>query len=155
VQGNYAMSGLLEVEISGAAPGNGTTGYDQIWVSGPATQNVTLDGNLALAWSGDGWSSANDRLWIIRNDTAGTLTGTFHGYADGATVGAFDGRSWQIRYGVDVDQLTGQLVAGNDVLLTPTAVIPEPSSLALGVAAVSMLWLARRRRLGTWRQKNI
>ena len=35
VQGNYTMSGLLEIEVSGSSPGEGTVGYDQICVVGP------------------------------------------------------------------------------------------------------------------------
>ena len=75
------MSGLLEIEIGGATPGDGLAGYDQILVVG-SEHAITclLDGDLALSWSGAGWSSACDRLWIIRNDTDGTLTGTFHDY---------------------------------------------------------------------------
>jgi hypothetical protein len=69
VQGNYSMSGLLEIEISGDSPGDGAVGYDQIRIVGPTAKAVSLDGDLSLAWSGTGWSSASDRLWIIRNDT--------------------------------------------------------------------------------------
>jgi hypothetical protein len=114
VQGNYTMNGLLEIEISGAAPGDGAVGYDQVQIVGSDKKDVLLDGDLALAWGGAGWSSPCDRLWIVRNDTDGTLTGTFRGYANGAVVGNYDGRSWRIYYGVDFDELTGCLITGND-----------------------------------------
>jgi hypothetical protein len=149
------MSGLLEIEIGGATPGDGAVGYDQIRVVGSGRKDVSLDGDLALAWSGAGWSSPCDRLWIIRNDTDGTLTGAFRGYANGAVVGTYDGQSWQIWYGVDLDELTGRLITGNDVLLTPAATIPEPSSLDLGFAGLLVMLLAHRRRLvGLWRRES-
>jgi len=155
VQGNYGMSGLLEIEIGGATPGDGAVGYDQIRVVGSGRKDVSLDGDLALAWSGAGWSSPCDRLWIIRNDTDGTLTGAFRGYANGAVVGTYDGQSWQIWYGVDLDELSGRLITGNDVLLTPAATIPEPSSLDLGFAGLLVMLLAHRRRLvGLWRRES-
>jgi len=154
VQGNYAMCGLLEIEISGAAPGDGAVGYDQLRVVGSDKKDVLLDGDLALAWSGAGWSSPYDRLWIVRNDTEGTLTGTFHGYADGAVVGDYDERSWRIYYGVDLDELTGRLITGNDVLLTSAAPIPEPSSLGLGFAAFLAIQLDCRRRFVGWRRES-
>jgi autotransporter-associated beta strand protein len=154
VQGNYTMDGLLEIEIGGAASSDGTVEYDQLQVVGSDKKNVLLDGDLALAWSGAGWSSPCDRLWILRNDTDGTLTGTFHGYANGAVVGDYDGRSWRIYYGVDLDELTGSLITGNDVLLT-SASIPEPSSLLLGFAGLLTMQLVYWRRLvGLWRREG-
>ena len=154
VQGNYAMSGLLEIEIDGASPGDGAVGYDQIRIVGPGRKDVSLDGNLSLAWSGTGWSSSCDRLWIIRNDSDGTLTGTFRGYANGAIVGDYDGQSWQIWYGVDVDQ-TGHLIAGNDVLLAAATPIPESSSLGLVVAGLLVvLWARGQSACRLWCRKR-
>ncbi len=147
VQGDYVMNGLLEIEIGGALPGD-TGEYDQVCLVGPGENDVTLGGDLSLAWSGAGWSSAADRLWIIHNDTDGTLTGAFRGYADGAVVGDYDGQSWRIWYGVDLDETTGLLIAGNDVLLTPATLVPEPSSLGLGVCGLlALLWVFGGRRV--------
>ena len=100
------MCGLLKIEAGGATPGNGAVGYDQVWVAGSSPHDVLLDGDLAITWSGAGWSSGSDRLWIIRNDTDGMLSGTFHGYPDGAVVGDYDGHSWRIYYGVDLDAIS-------------------------------------------------
>ena len=137
VQGDYSMNGLLEVEINGAAPDASDVGYDQVLLSG-TTHNVSLGGTLSLVWSGAGWSSPGDKLWIIRNDTDGTLSGTFSGYANGDPVGSYDGRQWRIYYGADA--ASGQLSGGNDVLLVAAAPIPEPSCLALlAVSAVLLL----------------
>jgi autotransporter-associated beta strand protein len=146
LQGNYTMNGLLKIEISGPSPGNGNAGYDQLWVTGPEVHDVVLGGELDLLWSEAGWSSANDRLWIIHNETAGTLLGAFRGFANGALVGSHDGHEWRIYYNVDADPISGRIVAGNDVLVT-SAPIPEPGSLALGIVALLILGIARRRRL--------
>jgi hypothetical protein len=148
------MSGLLEIEISGDSPGNGTVGYDQIQIVGPAAKAVSLDGDLSLAWSGTGWSSASDRLWIIRNDTDGTLTGAFYGYANGAVVGDYDGQSWRIWYGLDADAPAGSLVAGNDVLLAPATAIPESGSLGLAISGLLVLLWAGRWRLAQLRGRQ-
>jgi autotransporter-associated beta strand protein len=146
LQGNYTMNGLLKIEVSGPSPGNGDLGYDQLWITGPEAHDVVLDGELAVLWSGAGWSSANDRLWIIHNDTAGTTIGAFRGYADGDLVGNHDGRQWRIYYNVDADPISGRVVAGNDVMVTSSP-IPEPSSLGLGIVSLLMLGIARRRWL--------
>ncbi len=138
VQGDYVMNGLLEVEISGGSPGAGDVGYDQVLLSG-TTHNVSLGGALGLAWSGAGWSSPDDRLWIVRNDTDGTLSGAFTGYANGGLVGSYDGRQWRIYYGADA--ASGQLTGGNDVLLA-AGPVPEPSGLAL-LAVPTALLLSR------------
>lgn len=152
LQGSYAMHGLLEIEICGDSPGNGVVGYDQVRLIGTSLDNVSLDGDLSLIWSGLGWSSPSDRLWILRNDTSGTLTGEFHEYANGAVVGDYDGRSWQIWYGVDADLSAGQLVPGNDVVLAAVMPIPEPGPFILMGWAILVLLCAHRRWLGRlWR----
>ncbi len=143
VQGNYIMSGLLETDVCGATPGNGAVGYDQVLVRGETSFDITLGGSLSIAWSGVGWSSDGDRLWILRNDTDGSLSGTFLGYANGAVVGAYDGRSWRIYYGADAD--AGQFSGGNDVLLTVAAPVPEPCSFVLGLIGGIVMGLACRR----------
>ncbi len=131
VEGDYTMDGSLRIEIGGPVPG-GDNGYDQVRISGGA-HDVSLSGTLSLAWSGAGWASLGDELWIIHNDTAGTLSGTFLGLADGELVGSYDGFSWRIHYG------------GNDVLLTAAAPVPEPSALSLLLLAGVPLYLNRIR----------
>ena len=74
VQGDYNMLGELQIELFGTAPG---TGYDQVLLSGPGPYDVNLGGTLTLDWTGFGGSDDSTELWIIRNDTAGTLSGEF------------------------------------------------------------------------------
>jgi len=143
VEGDYVMNGTLQIEIGGAAPGEDNGGYDQVRLSGDA-HHVSLRGALSLTWSGAGWSAAEEKLWIIRNDTDGTLSGTFLGYADGDLVGNYDGFSWRIYYGAEADG--GQPSGGNDVLLTAAAPVPEPGSLSLLLLAGIPLYLKVVRR---------
>ena len=155
VQGNYALDGLLQIEINGDTPGNGVTGYDQVLVVGSRASDVSLSGSLALAWSGTGWSEDGNKLWIIRNDTAGAMRGTFSGYDNGAMVGVYDGRPWHIYY--DADSSSGELSGGNDVLLMSGMQIPEPGSLMLaalaGVAALAArLIRGRQAKIGYGRR---
>ncbi len=126
VEGDYTMNGSLRIEIGGPAPGD--DGYDQVHISGEA-HDVSLSGTLSLGWNGAGWASLGDELWIIHNDTAGTLSGTFLGLADGELVGGYDGFYWRVHYG------------GNDVLLTAAAPVPEPGALSLLLLAGVLLCL--------------
>lgn len=125
VEGDYTMDGSLQIEIGGTTPG-AAAGYDRVRLSGDA-HDVSLSGTLSVAWSGVGWASLGDELWIIRNDTAGTLFGTFLGLSDGEPVGVYDGFLWRIHYGAD----GGLPGGGNDVLLTAAAPVPEPGALSL------------------------
>lgn len=143
VEGNYAMNGTLLVEVNGDRPGNSITGYDQLLVSNDELHNaaykVSLSGALSLAWGKTSLPLTDDKLWIIRNNTAGTLAGSFNNYTNGSHVGDYNGRSWSIYYGADAD--TGHLTGGNDVLLAANSV-PEPGSLLLVISGVIVLWLA-------------
>jgi autotransporter-associated beta strand protein len=125
VQGNYSLLGQLKIELMGADAG---TGYDQVLLSafGTATHDVAIEGTLVLDWTGMNSSGDSTQLWILRNDTAGTLSGTFANYANGAPLGNHDGRDWFLWYGADA--ATGSLSGGNDVVI---AAVPEPASLVL------------------------
>ena len=153
VQGNYTMDGALQIELRGSTPGDGIAGYDQVLVAGSRASNVSLSGSLVLDWGGTGWSAPGDELWIIRNDTAGTLQGTFHGLVNGAPVGSYDGAPWFLYYGADA--ASGQLTGGNDVVLIAAAQVPEPSASILAILAVAAAigarrWGGRHRRGGSY-----
>ena len=139
VRGNYGMMGQLLIELAGTTAGSG---YDQVLLSGGSgNYNATLGGMLSLDWTGFSGSSNVTKLCILKNDTAGTLSGVFANYANGASLGAHDGRQWQIWYGADA--ATGNLSGGNDVFVA--ASVPEPTTLAmLGIATMILLG-------GAWR----
>jgi len=138
IQGDYTMDGLLEMAIGGTTPGDNKAGYDQVLVAGDSSYNISLGGKLDLTWMGAGWSRPSDKLWILRNDTNGVLNGAFSNYANGESVGSYDGRVWKIYYGADA--VTGGLAGGNDVLLS-TQPVPEPCVFGmLATAAICLLF---------------
>jgi autotransporter-associated beta strand protein len=116
---------VLQVEMSGAAPG---TGYDQVVVNGP----VSLGGSVLEISLLSGFAPTSGTFTIIDNDGTDPVIGTFAqpSYTVGGTV-------FTVAYNGGT---------GNDVVLT-AAPVPEPTAVGLlGVGAVGLL--ARRRRRG-------
>ena len=141
VQGNYNMLGQLNIELVGTTAG---TGYDEVLlpVNGSTKYNATLSGSLALDWTGINGSTDATELWILKNDTAGTLSGTFTNYANGAWLGNHDGRDWYLWYGANASG--GSLTGGNDVVITA---VPEPSGVVLlSVWVMGLVTIVWRRR---------
>ncbi|MDB5294424.1 MAG: Extracellular serine protease precursor, partial [Phycisphaerales bacterium] len=116
----------LAVEIGGAVAG---TDYDQV----ASTGAVGLGGaTLAVTLLNAFVPAAGQQFMIVDNQTAGAITGTFAGIAQGGQVLA-GGVPFTVSY-------TGG--TGNDVVLTA---VPEPAAVGLfGAAALGLL--ARRRR---------
>ncbi len=141
IQGDYTMDGLLQMAVGGTTPGNNDTGHDQVLVTGDRSHDISLSGELALTWTGSGWSRPGNKIWILRNDTNGSLEGAFSNYANGDAVGSYDGRSWNIYYGADI--MTGNFTGGNDVLLATMSPVPEPTAFGL-VAMPAFFWVTRR-----------
>jgi autotransporter-associated beta strand protein len=139
VKGNYSMLGQLNIELAGTTAG---TGYDQVLLplNGSTNYNATLSGTLSLDWTGLSGSTDTTKLWILENDTTGTLSGAFKNYVNGASLGNHDGRDWFLWYGADA--ATGNTTGGNDVLI---ASVPEPSTIImLTLALGGLLWWRRR-----------
>ena len=137
--GNVSIAGSLSVELQGSTAG---TGYDQLLLANSGTYNVTLSGTLTDLFSGSGWSNAGDKLWIINNQSTGTLSGVFSNFpTSGQFVTTFDGKAWQIYYNANF--ATQALNGGNDVVLTA---VPEPGTLALVLLGVCATFSLRRRR---------
>jgi fibronectin-binding autotransporter adhesin len=133
VNGNYTQTvGTLSVELNGTSVG---TQYDQVNVTG----TVTLGGALAATL---GYTPANgDILFILANDGADAINGTFADNADGSTF-FLNGTEWKISYEANYTGTnTGTFTGGNDVALMA---IPEPRAALLG--GLGMLALLRRRR---------
>jgi hypothetical protein len=137
------MWGQLNIKLAGTVAGKG---YDQVLLSGgTGTYNVLLVGTLNLDWSSLNGSTDTTELWILKNDSDGSISNAFSNYPHGTMLGNHDGRDWYIWYGADA--ATGNTIGGNDVVITPIPV-PEPSifiQLALG-AATLWAWSRRRRR---------
>lgn len=137
VVGAYTQAGTYNAEITANTVGNGTTGYDQISVTGAV--NIT-GGSLVALFSGGGYA-ANDLIFILLNDSTDAITGTYTGLAQGATVATYGGFNWNISYLADSTGNT--FTGGNDIALMAEA-IPEPKAVLLG--ALGILLLLRRRR---------
>jgi T5SS/PEP-CTERM-associated repeat protein/autotransporter-associated beta strand protein len=141
VKGNYSLLGELQIELAGTAAG---TGYDEVLISGSSAYNAALSGTLSLDWTNFTGSTDATQLWIVKNDTAGTLSGAFSNYVSGASLGLHDGRSWNLYY--NADAATGNLTGGNDVLIAP---VPEPTTIVLlALSALAALVWRRKSRVG-------
>jgi autotransporter-associated beta strand protein len=131
--GNYTQAGTYNVGIASTVPG---TGHDQINVTG--TVNIT-SGSLTTSFSGTGYAAGN-LIFILLNDGADAITGTYNGLAQNATVTSHDGFNWQISY--TANSSLGTFTGGNDIALRA---IPEPSAVLLGSLGTVFLLLRRRR----------
>jgi hypothetical protein len=108
-----------------------TSSHDQVRVTG---STLSVGGaNLVLTWAAT--PNVSDTFLIIDNQTAGSVSGEFAGWAHLSTQ-TVSGVAFQIDY---------QAGDGNDVLLT-TVVIPEPSSLVLVVLGLGCGWLVWSKR---------
>lgn len=131
VAGNYSQAGTLNVEINGLTAG---TQHDQVNVLG----TVSLSGILNPSFSG--FTPANGNLiFILLNDGADPISGTFAGLSQGDVAATFGGYTWEISY--TADSSTGLFTGGNDVALMA---VPEPRAALIG--SLGFLALLRRRR---------
>jgi hypothetical protein len=112
------------VDINGPAVG---TQYDQLNVTGTVTLN---GGNLVIA-VGPGGIQVGQSYIIINNDGADAVTGSF------ASISAPPGDTFTINYAGG---------SGNDVVLTATTAVPEPSTWIGGALAVAALAYTQRKR---------
>jgi hypothetical protein len=125
----------FNVDLNSATAGSG---YDQL-----IAPSLSITGaNLAVTVGGA--LNIGDQLFIAENSGNSAVTGTFNGFAEGATVtSGID--AFTISYMANGD---GGITA-NDILLTVTA-IPEPSTwvaAALTLIAVSYTQRQRLREL--------
>jgi autotransporter-associated beta strand protein len=138
----FQSGATFQVQINGNAPG---TQFSQLSLS---AGNASLDGTLSADFTGL-TPSQNDKFFIVDNTGAGSLTGTFSNYADGATIATISGQVYTIYYGASADAFGG--TNGNDVLIVAT---PEPASILLLCAAASGLYFLGRRGVGRFSLTN-
>jgi len=134
VNGNYTQAGTYNAEITGTTAGVG--GYDQITVTGA----VDITGGSLVALFSAGSYALGDKLFILLNDGLDAITGTYSGFAQGATVATYGGFDWAISYLADSTGNT--FTGGNDIALMA---VPEPNIAAL-IGGFGVLALLRRRR---------
>lgn len=137
VNGNTALNGAVQIDATGAASG----AYDQLQLGSVAgIFNVSIGGTLATNFTGGNWAADSDSLWIVNNNSTGTLTGTFSNFpTNGQSIGIYAGKEWFINYGADFG--ANALTGGNDVALFAVA-IPEPATygvLILGALGFGLL----------------
>jgi autotransporter-associated beta strand protein len=130
VIGNYIQAGTYTAEIDGLTPG---TLHDQINVTGSV--DIT-DGSLSTVFTGS--YSLGDMIFLLLNDGADAITGSYTGLAQDA-VFTSGGHDWRISY--LADSAANTFTGGNDIALVA---IPEPSAALLG--GLGLLALLRRRR---------
>jgi autotransporter-associated beta strand protein len=147
VRGNTTLANntsVFQVTLGGTTAG---TGYSQLVIASGGTltlNNATLDRILTYI------PDSADKLFIIDNQNAtGGLTGTFDGFAQGATVtftsGPAAGTTAVISY--QGDFATQAISGGNDVVLHSFVPVPEPATvLGIGALALSgLMWRGRRK----------
>lgn len=140
VNGNLSLAGgSLSADLAKLGAGVPVAGsdYDQLDVTG----TVGLAGTALTISTGSGLQSG-DLFFIVLNDGVDTVSGTFSGLAQDATLTTELGFQFQITYVGDA--ATNSFTGGNDVALLATAV-PEPATVGWLIGA-SALAMRRRRR---------
>jgi fibronectin-binding autotransporter adhesin len=132
--GAYNQAGTLSLQLDGTLAG---VEYDQVKVNG----TVNLSGSLTASV---GYTPVNGQLlFILNNDGADAIIGTFSGIADLDTID-LGGYQWKISYTANyVGSDTGTFTGGNDIVLKA---VPEPSALVL-LGLSTFCLVSRRRRM--------
>lgn len=134
---SMVANSTLFIEIDGNAAGDGANFHDQVNVTGTVSLgSATLDLDSLTNY----FPAITDLLFIIANDGADAVTGTFAGLSEGAVV------TWDTYWSANIsylgDTTTGTIGNGNDVVLYN--VVPAPGAGVLfGLAGV---FASRRRR---------
>ena len=133
----FGGTAKLALEIGGTtAGGNGTTGYDQISVTGGVSLNgAQLQGTLLNNFAPGG----SDLFFIILNDGNDAVQGVF---AQGSQV-TMGTQTFDISYNADSGSNQFSVAGGNDVALR---LVPEPGAGLLALTGAAAMLGVRRRR---------
>ncbi|HEX5177308.1 MAG TPA: hypothetical protein VFV83_09780, partial [Chthoniobacteraceae bacterium] len=141
-----ANGSILALDLDhgfGASPAPGTD-YDQLVIgtgSGLVSNGaVTLEGGELVLTIGLSGVLPTDRFFILANDGADPITGTFNGMPDKSLL-TLNGQMFQISY--DADMTSGSFTGGNDVALFA---VPETGTVGLLLFGSTLLMRRRQRR---------
>ena len=136
------LNGTLRVDIVGGGTTAGVNN-DQIQVAGNLVLNATSS-QIVLGSVKPAGLALGQRFFLILSSGSLPVVGTFEGLAQGATITDAAGDTYTISYTANGDGGT----LGNDVALTVTGVVPEPSAWGMvGLGGAALLgWGSRRRR---------
>jgi len=117
--GNWTTTGgNIYLDLQGPTPSTGTTGYDQINVTGTVTLALSTQSTLSL--SGSFVPTIGQVFVVINNDGSDPVSGTFSGKPGGTTI-TTGGHQFRIDYDGG---------SGNDVTLTAlTGKLPTTTTL--------------------------
>ncbi len=138
---NLKSGAHLSIELGGTTAGAASNGYDRVGVTG----GITLGGDLQGALIGGFHPAHGDLFFIIVNDGADAVSGTFAGLAQGAAV-SLGGSNFTISY--TGDSVGNTITGGNDVALMA---VPEPHACTAAFGGIFLL-AARSRRGGSLRR---
>lgn len=136
------INGTLGVDLVGGGTTAGVNN-DQVAVTG----NLTLNPNsshLVLSSVNPAGLQVNDKFFVVLDSGTLPVVGTFNGLLQGAALTDAAGDTYTINY---LDNGDGGTL-GNDVSLTVTGVVPEPSPTADLTALLGLAGLGRVLRRG-------
>jgi CSLREA domain-containing protein len=125
----FNTGATFSVEIGGTTPGNTATNHDQLNVTGAVSPN---DGTLTLASSGGFVPAAGQSFVIINNDSTDSITTTFNGLPEGATIPDFLGAT-----GINATITYQGGTNNNDVVLTTSSATPSDISVTKSAPATA------------------
>ncbi len=128
--------GILSLELTRGVTPDGGVNYDQLGLTGALT--IDPAATLDLAALGTGAWNNNDIFFLILNDGADAIAGSFAGFSEGSTF-TLGSQSFKLTY--QADSSSSSFAGGNDMAIQ---VVPESSHILIG--SIGALLLLRRRR---------
>ena len=132
----FGSTSALDIAMTQGVTPSAVSNYGQLGLIGGIS--IASGASLNLTALGSGTWHLGDIYYLINNDGTDAISGTFNGYAEGASF-TFASQLFKVTY--QADSATTSFTTGNDMALQ---VIPETSAAALG--GLGLLTLLRRRR---------